>query len=218
MNENLLTGKQKRLWKEGRCKHSHRYCEHPKCFERDVLDTVKVGYLDIESGGLNANFDYMLTYCIKTRDKEEYHYGVITREEILSGEFDKNILKQLIADIEKYDVIVTYYGTRFDLPFTRTRALSYRLRYPEFGSIQHKDVYYIVKSKLKLHRSSLESACAMFGIRGKNHIKGNFWMMAKTGDEVALAYVLDHNKKDCAILEKLHKRLENYSKRTTRSI
>ena len=218
MNEHLLSGEQKKLWKTGRCKHRHRYCEHPQCFVNDVLKKVKVGYLDIESGGLAANFDYMLTYCIKTRDEEEYHEGVITREEILAGEFDKEMLKKLIDDIQKYDVIITYYGTRFDIPFIRTRALSFRLKFPEFGTIQHKDVYYMVKNRLRLHRSSLESACAIFGIKGKNHIKGNFWMMAKTGDEVALKYVADHNRKDCIILEMLHKKIELYTKMTTRSI
>jgi uncharacterized protein YprB with RNaseH-like and TPR domain len=71
---------------------------------------------------------------------------------------------------------------------------------------------------MRLGRSSLDSACAALGIKGKNHIKGNFWMKAKVGDPQALAYVLDHNKKDCQILEKLHKRIEEYVKDTTKSI
>jgi uncharacterized protein YprB with RNaseH-like and TPR domain len=93
-----------------------------------------------------------------------------------------------------------------------------KLNFLEFGALQHKDCYYMVKMKMRLHRNSLDSACAALGIRGKNHIKGNFWMKAKLGDPVALAYVLDHNKKDCAILEQLHKRLENYVKDSTKSI
>jgi uncharacterized protein YprB with RNaseH-like and TPR domain len=43
-------------------------------------------------------------------------------------------------------------------------------------------------------------------------------MKAKLGDKAALEYVLDHNKKDCQILEKLHKRLELYVKDTSKSI
>lgn len=218
MNPNILTGKTKKLYLEGRCGHYHKYCEHPKCFEKDILQKLKIGYFDIESGGLNANFDYMLTYCIKTKGKEEYFEGRINQQDILSFEFDKNILKQLIIDLQKFDVIVTYYGTKFDIPFIRTRAISHKLKFPVFGTIQHKDVYYMAKRLTRCHRTSLDTVCAMFNIKGKNHIKGNFWMMAKVGDEIALNYVADHNRKDCIILEKLHKKLEEYAKMTTNSI
>lgn len=201
-----------------RCKHRHTYLSHPNCYLEETGKSKKVGYLDIESGGLQANFDYMLTWCIKTRDKEEYNSGVITRDDIESYKFDKRILKELIESLKEYDTIVTYYGTKFDVPFIRTRAMMHKLDFLPFGAIQHKDCYYMVKMKMRLHRSSLDSACAALGIKGKNHIKGNFWMKAKLGDASALAYVLDHNKKDCQILEKLHKRLENYVKDTSKSI
>ena len=200
------------------CKHGHTYLEHPNCYIKERKADVKIGYFDIESGGLKANFDYMLTWCIKTRDKAEYKYGVIDQSEILSYDFDKRIIRELIKALSEYDIIVTYYGTGFDIPFIRTRALSHRIKFLGFGSVQHKDVYYMVKSKMRLGKNSLDSACALLGIKGKNHIKGNFWMRAKVGDRKALEYVLDHNKKDCQILEKLHKRLEEYIKDTTKSI
>lgn len=202
----------------GRCKHGHLYCEHPNCFITEQEKPLKVGYLDIEAGGLNANFDYMLTYVIKTRDKKEYHYGVIKKEDILSYDFDKKLIEKLIQDLLKYDVIITYYGTRYDIPFIRSRALSHNMKFPVFGTVKHKDVYYMVKAKLKLHRSSLDSACAFLGIKGKDHVKGNFWMRAKIGDKKALKYVYSHNVKDVEILEKLHKRLESFVKNTVRSI
>lgn len=201
-----------------KCKHGHTYLEHPNCYLIEKSAETKIGYFDIESGGLNANFDYMLTWCIKTRDKEEYYEGVISQKEILEYTFDKGIIKELILALKNYDTIVTYYGTKFDIPFIRTRAMSHKVPFLSFGSIQHKDVYYMVKNRMRLGRNSLDSACAALGIKGKNHIKGNFWMRAKVGDPKALAYVLDHNKKDCQILEKLHKKIEEYVKDMTRSI
>lgn len=200
------------------CKHGHSYISHPNCYLIETGKKKRIGYLDIESGGLQANFDYMLTWCIKTRDKEEYVSGTISALDIQNYTFDKRILKELIAALKKYDVVLTYYGTKFDIPFIRTRAMMHKLNFLEFGSLQHKDCYYMVKHKMRLHRSSLDSACAALGIKGKNHIKGNFWMKAKLGDSAALAYVLDHNKKDCQILEKLHKRLECYVKDSSKSI
>jgi uncharacterized protein YprB with RNaseH-like and TPR domain len=201
------------------CKvHRVPYIQHPQCYLRERKQELKIGYLDIEAGGLNANWDYMLTWCIKTKDKKEYKYGVIDQSEILSYDFDKRIIKELIETLKEYDIVITYYGTKYDIPFIRSRAISHKIKFLGFGSVQHKDVYYMVKSKLKIHRNSLESACALVGIKGKNHIKGNYWMRAKVGDTKTLEYVLDHNKKDCTILEKLHKLLMDYVRDTTRSI
>jgi len=199
-------------------KHRMPYIQHPKCYEREKNKELKIGYFDIEAGGLNANWDYMLTWCIKTKDKDEYRFGVIDQSEILSYDFDRRIVKELIEALSEYDIIITYYGTKYDIPFIRARALSHKIKFLGFGSVQHKDVYYMVRNKLKIHKNSLDSACALVGIKGKNHIKGNFWMRAKVGDREALEYVLDHNKKDCTILEKLHKMLSEYVRDTTRSI
>lgn len=201
-----------------KCKHGHTYISHPNCYLTECNKEKRIGYLDIESGGLQANFDYMLTWSIKTRDKNEYKTGCISVEDIKSYSLDKRIIKELIRALKEYDVILTYYGTKFDVPFIRTRAMMHKLDFLTFGTLLHKDCYYMVKMKMRLHRNSLDSACAALGIKGKNHIKGNYWMRAKLGDPVALTYVLDHNKKDCAILEQLHKRLENYVKDSTKSI
>lgn len=202
----------------GRCEHGHTYSEHPNCYITENKKPLKVGYFDIETTGLKANFDYMLTYCIKTRNKAEYKTGVIDVKEIRRFKFDKKIMANLIRDISDYDVVVTYYGTGFDIPFVRTRALYWKQDFPQFGYIQHKDVYYMVKSKLRLHRNSLDAATRFLGIKGKNHINGEIWNKAKLGDVESLDYVLDHNIRDCVILEKLHKRLELFAKKTTKSI
>lgn len=218
LNPNNMLKKDMIVFLTGSCKHGHKYCTHPACYLRETGKKQKIGYFDIETGGLNANFDYMLTYVIKTRDENEYFSGIIKQSDIQSYKLDKVLLKKLIKDLLRYDIIVTYYGTRFDIPFVRSRALSYGLDFPVFGLVKHKDVYYMVKRKMRLHRSSLDSACAFLNIKGKNHIKGNLWMKAKLGDEKTLEYVYNHNVKDVQILEKLHKRLESFVKNTTKSI
>jgi uncharacterized protein YprB with RNaseH-like and TPR domain len=218
VNMNQFSRKELIKMASSTCKHGHKYIAHPNCYLIEQEKEKKIGYFDIESGGLQANFDYMLTWSIKTRDKNEYKTGCISALDIQNYTFDKRILKELIIALKEYDIILGYYSTKFDIPFVRTRALMNKLDFIEFGALLHKDVYYMVKMKMRLHRNSLDSACAALGIKGKNHIKGNFWMKAKLGDPVALAYVLDHNKKDCQILEQLHKRLENYVKDSTKSI
>lgn len=202
----------------GRCKHSHLYIEHPSCWRKEKGRPPKIGYFDIETGGFNANADIILCYSIKTRDKDEILNARITKNDINTEIFDKRIIKQLIKDLLKYDVIVTYYGTRFDIPFSRTRALGWRLSFPVFGMVKHKDVYYMVKNKLKLTSRSLATACELLGIRGKNHIKWRIWIKAKHGNEKALEYVQNHCNIDVRILEGAHKKLEVFVKDTKKSM
>jgi len=200
------------------CKHGHKYCEHPACFIKEQGKDLKIGYLDIETTGFEANYHCILTYCIKTRNKNEYCEGQITREEMLSGKFDKNVTKKLVKDMLKYDILITYYGTKFDVPFIRSRALKHGIEFPVFGIVKHKDLYYMVKRLLKLNRSSLDVATNFLGIKGKNHVLGDIWMKARLGDTKSLKYVAKHNRLDCQITEKLHKKLEIYDRGLAKSI
>lgn len=200
-----------------RCKHGRPYTEHPRCFAHEHGKLPKIGYLDIETTGFEANYHYMLSYVIKTRSKREYQKGLITRQEILSYDFDKRLSEDLLRDMLKYDVLITYYGTKFDMPFMRSRMLLNNVKFPKFGCLYHKDVYYMVRRLLKLHRNSLETAAKFFGVNDKNHVEGPIWMRARVGDKRALKYVLKHNKIDCEVLEFVHKKLEEYDKGIVRS-
>jgi len=172
---------------------------------------MTIGYLDIESTGFNANIDIMLSWCIKGRGEKEVAGAMITQEELMSDEQDARIVEQLVDEMNKYDVIFTYYGTRFDIPFIRTRALYHKTYFPMYKQKSHKDLYYVVKSKLKLHRSSLMAATEFFGIAGKTRVKPEHWQKARWGNPKALKYVYDHNVADVEILEKLHRKLEEYA-------
>jgi uncharacterized protein YprB with RNaseH-like and TPR domain len=113
INPNTLTKKEKKIFFEGRCRHRHLYSEHPNCFRKEILEKdgdLKEGYLDIESTGFEANFHHILTYVIKEKGKDVYHTGEITKEDLDAGIFDKNVCKKLVKDLEKFDIIYTYYG------------------------------------------------------------------------------------------------------------
>jgi uncharacterized protein YprB with RNaseH-like and TPR domain len=69
-----------------------------------------------------------------------------------------------------------------------------------------------------LSRNSLDNACDYLGIKGKTPIDKNTWRAAKYGDPKALKEVLEHNKGDVVILEKLHNKLEFSRKWIRKSI
>lgn len=208
-----------------RCSHRHTSQTHPQCFQDGKLIDdaqwwrhIKTGYIDIESTGFKGDFNFMLSWSIYDPKNNHTYYDYITQKDLLTGTFDKRILKSLLNKLSEYDCIVTYYGTKFDVKMIRTRAFSNGLQFPNFGQIKHIDLYYTVKSKLLLSRNSLDSACRLFGIEGKNHLNLNIWIRASIGHKKSIDYVVDHNKRDVKILYELHEKLASQAKFTKRSI
>jgi uncharacterized protein YprB with RNaseH-like and TPR domain len=222
--------------KQLRCIHRHTIQNHPKCFARGLVKYVdeksfiketgepwykypgyRIGYLDIETDGFDADFSSMLTWCIKAKGG-----GVasdhIVRSEVLNPNFEVRILKSLINEMSNYNILVTYYGTGFDLVYARTKALHYGLNFPGYGDIYHFDLYYTAKSKLKLSRYSLANVTDYLGIKGKTPVDKEVWRRARYADEDAIKIVLEHNYYDVWILEQLHEMLEPTRKWIRKSI
>lgn len=211
--------------KELRCKHRHVVKEHPQCFMNGKLiddaqwwKKVRMGYFDLETTGLRGDYDFVISWCIFDPKEDVMYSDTVQTEDIISGNFDKKVIKSLLKTMSKFDVLVTYYGTRFDIPFARTRAYANGFEFFNMGTIKHIDVYNTVRSRLSLTRNSLEKACALFGIEGKNHISAEIWRRASFGNPKAIAYVLDHNMRDVRILRSLFEKLSTQSRFEKRSI
>lgn len=220
MNPNNMKKVEMQILLTGHCKHGVNYLEHPRCFEREIGNDPRIGIFDIEtSWGFNADYGFMLCYVLKEYHNKKLYYDCITKKDIVSFDYDKRIVKNLVNDLKNFDVLITYNGSRFDIPYSRTRALKHKLKYPMYGYIKHIDLYYIVKYKLKLGHNRLDDACALFGIRGKNHVDMFIWLKASQGDVKSLQFVLDHCKRDVGkCTERLYDEIIDYARRTNRSI
>ena len=216
-----------------RCVHRHSILTHPQCFpvprkDEDIrtiqpkkiwYEDLKIGFLDIETTHLKANMGIILCWYIKPEGGTDYDKYLLSRKEILTrGVEDKRSLQALNKALQKYDIIVTYYGKGFDAPFIRHRALIQGVDFPVYQQMNHLDMYFVVKSKLKCTRNSLDAACASFGIVGKTHINWEDWRWAAKGDVDALAMVDDHNQGDVDILEELYNKLKPHIRFSKTSI
>lgn len=178
---------------------------------------MKIGFLDIETSNLDADFGIMLCYTIKELDGPTIG-ARITKYDLRHG-LDKKVVTNIIKDMMKFDLLVTFYGTKFDIPFIRTRALNLRLKFPEFGTIQHKDMYFAARSKLRLSSNRLINVGRIIlGKSTKTRIDSRHWIKALQGDARAINYIYDHCKRDTADLEKVYKKLLPFIKNTSRSI
>lgn len=201
-----------------KCVHGHTGIEHPNCFDQANNRKEKIGYLDIESSGLQADFAIVLSYCIK-KENGEILKRVLTKKELESGIFDRELLKQCVQDMLKFDRLIYHYGNRFDIPVLRTRCVYWKIYFPLYKEVKGTDTYPILKYKFKLHSNRLESACDFFGIPSKKHrIQPDIWIKALSGDKKSLDWILKHNEEDVVSLEELYKRINPYSNITNSSI
>lgn len=200
---------------EMKCKHGHSYLSHKNCYLSEIQEGEKIGFLDIECSALKADWGIILTYSILDADSGKVYTRMISKKELYSEDMDKELVRDCIKDMEKFDRLVTYYGDKFDLPFIRTRALKHGLGFPKFGTIRSTDVYPIVKYKLCLSRNRLMNAeqILMKGKTTKTAWLFDYWVRAIQGNQKALEYILDHNIKDVYILRKVYNTLKDYARR-----
>ncbi len=212
--------------KELRCIHRHTIETHPNCFRKGLIKRDDwwhdkcIAYLDIEASNLDANWGFVLTWCIKYRGEDKIVSDTITQKELYNGIFDKRIIKSLLEELKNVDIVVTYYGTGFDIPYIRTRATFWGLEeeFPAFGKMYHWDLYYKVRRAFKLNSNRLGTVTKFFGIEGKTHLDPQWFMRAKYGHKKALKELLYHNEEDVIILEKLHDLLWRHAKWIRKSI
>jgi uncharacterized protein YprB with RNaseH-like and TPR domain len=193
------------------CEHGHSLLSHPSCLKKNLGIEDRIGVLDIESSGLQADYGYIFSYCIKYLNEDKIIKNCVKSDEIKKGIFDERLINDFIKDCDKFDKFITHYGTRFDIPFLRSRALYYNLEFPRFQEMKHVDTYFMAKFKLKLRSNRLQTICDFFNIPAKTHpMKPRQWNCALKGDQQALDYILTHNIEDVISTEEVYKKLINF--------
>jgi len=192
----------------------------------DHHDIHKIGYLDIETTNLDADFGFMLSWAMVVRDTQtnkvlRIDRDVITKKDIdeciknSATSFDKNIIISLFEAIDDIDLLVGHYfhgWRKMDMPFIRARAILCKVK----GMKKHRQVRYTDTWKMahllyKVHSYRLDVIGELFGVKEqKTRIDYKFWQLARYGHKKSLKYVLDHNIKDVQITHKVHQEMEEY--------
>jgi uncharacterized protein YprB with RNaseH-like and TPR domain len=169
-----------------------------------LLSTSKIGSFDLETFDLSADFGLVMVGCLKTRGDS----NIFTT--VAHGDTDE--LAGLLAmrdAVESMDYIVTYYGTKFDIPFFNTRLLIHGER--PINRIRHIDLYYVVKRVMRMQRNRLSNVeMALFNKGDKTAILPGIWRRALQGSQEDLDYIVDHCQKDVLILEEAFERLRGF--------
>lgn len=187
---------------------------------------IKIGYLDIETSGLTADFDIMLSYAIYVRNTQDGTYEIrhnvvrktdfaLALKEEDADLIDKWLVEKLIEDISDIDCLIGHWFIgkhRHDMPFIRTRAAINRIKgLPIHKTIRYGDTQKWGSLLYRLHSNGLESIGNMFNVTTqKTKLKPKIWKNACIGVRSALDYILDHNIKDVILTAKVHKGMEEF--------
>jgi len=215
-------------FKSIRCEHHHDYLTHPSCIFKMMAEGIDkpqwykdatIGYLDIETSNLNPTFGVMFSWAIQDKDGA-IHSDMMS---VSKGDFhwsvqDSRVVRNLVKQIANYNIIITFYGSRFDIPFLRSRAMKWGCLFPGYGSVLQLDMYYVCRSKLNLHRGSLKAVSRFLGIEGKDDIEPDLWVKALFGHKESIDLIHEHNVWDVKVLQEVHKRMEPYIKGTRTSL
>lgn len=213
-----------------RCIHRHDGFIHTACFDKAQDCGERIGFLDIESGGsLDADWGFVLTYCIKELDgpiiKRSITPAEVRAPLMDGGTKDKKLMERFCKDVWNFDTLVVYYGKdtggryqRHDIPFLRTRCAKWGVEgFPAWKQIKVIDLFDIVKKYFKLSRRSMQNACRLFNIKSKGlPFNMEVWQDCLAGHQKALDYVIRHNEQDVRSTEDLYKAVIKY--RGTRGV
>lgn len=163
---------------------------------------MKIAIWDLECSSLQPTFGIIICAGIKPLGKEA---KMVFKGR--KGSNDKELVKSIKEELEKYDMLISYNGLNFDLKYLNTRLMYWRIKPLDVG-ILHLDMCKIMKKVSKTNRfqrNSLDMNTNFYGIKGKNHVDPVQWMQASLdGDKKALAMIVDHCKRDVEILEELY--------------
>jgi len=202
-------------------KHNHAYLHHPNCYEREYPNTKfteKLGFLDIEATNLKADYGIVICWVIRPAKTKNFIERCITPNELKTC-LDKKVLEELIAALLRFDRVVAHYGSRFDVPFLRSRALSWDLQFPEYKSLWQTDTWRIARNRLCISSNRLGNVANLLKIKQKKTpITSEHWIGALTGNQESLDYILKHCRIDVEVLQKVYNKLSKFTPRSKTSI
>ena len=214
-----------------RCSHRHTRYTHPFCFEKIRKEWVvkprqeqireiewyenpdlKIGFLDIETTGLEADTGYMVCWSIKERGETKVIMDWLKKEEVFNYKFDRRITTSLVDTMRQFDVLVTYNGILFDCKYIRTRAFYWKIDFPKWKELLHIDLYWKARNLFRLSHTTLNNVTKLLAIDGKTKLDFSYWGLAGLGNPKAMKQMLKHNKADVEILELAFNEIKEYCK------
>lgn len=129
----------------------------------------------------------------------------------LTGDSDVFLIKELWKLFDEADIIVAHNGSQFDIKKANARFLIHGLRPPSPYKVI--DTKIVAKAAFRFDSNRLDELGRQLGVGQKSDAGGfETWKGCMNGDAVAWKRMVEYNKRDVALLEKVYIRLRPWIK------
>lgn len=176
---------------------------------------MKVAFFDIETTDLAADVGQILCVSVLPwRGRVKTFKGTGGNP---LGRSDRGVVKATLEELMKYDLLVSYYGRFFDVPYLRSKAMLHRIRTP--FSFLHIDLHLTTKQGLRLSNNRLVTCESFLGLQNnKTPLTRKVWKEAEYGDPKAFAEVVRHCEADVLVLQEYYERMLPLVKNVSRVV
>ena len=168
-----------------------------------------MAFYDIESDGLSGWGHEMTCASITDNFGRTYHRTKFDFDQ-RDGLDDKGLVVWLRDELEKYDILVGWYGTMFDLPFMNAKLIEYGER--PIRDMMYLDPCYKARGGrygLKVGSSKLKNVAKWLKTENqKPEVEWSTFKLAAMGDEEALDVVVDRCDADTKVMRDIFHRIK----------
>lgn len=158
---------------------------------------------------------FMICWSAKWSDSDQVLSGVLKPGEAKRQD-DKRIVAGLADLIRKADIVVAHNGNAFDLKMLNTRLVHHGL--DPVGQTQTIDTLQIARSTFRFTSNKLDYLAKFLGLPGKHKTTFRLWEDCYHGSKNALAEMVDYNRQDVIVLERVFQRLRPHAKTLPRLV
>lgn len=151
---------------------------------------------------------FIMTASWKWIGQKTVHGIKLTSKEAKIGD-DRRLVKKIHKVIEEADVIVGHNGDKFDLRWLKGRALKHGL--PPLSFVKTIDTLKVARKNFKLLSNRLDYLGKFLLDEGKYHTTSGLWIRSLKGDSKALKEMLEYNKQDVVLLERVYEKLRPWT-------
>jgi len=174
----------------------------------------KILLFDIEASNLSANFGFAICVGYKwLGNKKVYCPSVLDFKNSFKKDCtnDKELMLALEPVFDQADGIISWYGSRYDMPFLQTRRLMHDLQPLKIAP--HIDAWRIARNHLKFTSNRLETVSRSIpAIKDhKTPLNSSSWIKGAAGHKASIHYIIEHCKKDVLVLEETFLKLKPFA-------
>lgn len=168
----------------------------------------EIAFLDIETTSLDAFTGMIVGFGLVDESGKEYF--------ILSeGDRDEaRVIRRLLDKLQKFKVIITWNGKKFDFPFIVTRALRSNVDASKLYLYRHLDLIEFARYNMAIDHASLERVCRFFEISKNHDISGQsipqLYLKYLRGDKKAEVLIKTHCLDDLRALRAFYQKVKPY--------